>query len=68
MMLYNPLKEKITRTIKIPLYYTGLISSAVLKEKGLATKKYTLNRNYEIEYIFTIAPEGYTWVEVEGGG
>lgn len=68
MMLYNPLKEKITRTIRIPLYYTGLTSSAVLKEKGLAPKKYTLNRNYEIEYTCTIAAEGYTWVEIEAGG
>ena len=24
LMLYNPLKEKITRTVKLPLYYTGL--------------------------------------------
>jgi hypothetical protein len=67
MMVYNPLKEKITRTIKIPLYYTGLNSSAMVKEKDQAPKKYSLNRNYEIEYTCTLEPESYTWVQIEGG-
>lgn len=67
MMVYNPLKEKITRTIKIPLYYTGLTSSAMLKEKDKAPKKYSLNRNYEIEYTCTLAPESYTWVQIDSG-
>lgn len=65
LMLYNPLKEKMTRTIKVPLYYTGLTSVAKLKEKGKTAKSYTLNRNYEIEYTCTLAPESYTWVVIE---
>ncbi|RQO74785.1 alpha-galactosidase [Pedobacter sp. KBW06] len=65
LMLYNPLKEKITRTIKVPLYYTGLTSVAKLMEKGKAAKSYTLNRNYEIEYTCTLEPESYTWVLIE---
>jgi hypothetical protein len=65
LMLYNPLKEKITRTIKVPLYYTGLTSVAKLMEKGKTAKSYTLNRNYEIEYTCTLEPESYTWVLIE---
>ncbi|MBS1936107.1 MAG: alpha-galactosidase, partial [Bacteroidetes bacterium] len=61
IMLYNPLKEKISRTIKIPLYYTGLTTTALISEKGGVAKKYSLNRNYEIELSFSIAPESYTW-------
>ena len=34
MMLYNPTKEKIIRTVKIPLYYTGLTNIAQVREKG----------------------------------
>jgi hypothetical protein len=34
VMLYNPLKQKITRTIKVPLYYTGLTQSATFLEQG----------------------------------
>ena len=65
LMLYNPLKEKITRTIKVPLYYTGLATTAGVREKDGTAKKYILNRNYEIELSFTIAPESYTWFVIE---
>lgn len=65
MMLYNPTKEKMTRTIKVPLYYTGLTDASILKEKGISPKTYKLNRNYEIELTFTIEPEDYTWFVVE---
>ncbi len=65
IMLFNPLKESITRTIKLPLYYTGLTQTAKLREKENAAKNYTLNRNYEIELTFTIPAEGYTWFNVE---
>jgi len=65
MMLYNPTKEKLTRTIKVPLYYTGLTTTATFKEKDGTPKKYSLNRNYEVELTFSIEPEGYTWFVVE---
>ena len=64
-MLYNPLKEKIDRTILIPLYYSGLTNTALVKEKEGGFKKYTLNRNYEIELKFSIGPESYTWFIIE---
>lgn len=64
-MLYNPIKEKLTRTILVPLYYTGLTTTALVKEKENGFIKYTLNRNYEIELNFSIEPEGYTWFVIE---
>lgn len=65
VMLYNPTKEKITRTIQLPLYYTGLTESAMIKEKEGVSKKYKLNRNYEVELSFTIGPDTFTWFTVE---
>ena len=65
LMLYNPLKEKITRTIMVPLYYTGLTNMAQLKEKEGAARSYKLNRNYEIQLTFSIEPESYTWFVIE---
>jgi hypothetical protein len=65
IILFNPLKESITRTIKLPLYYTGLTHTAKLREKENTAKNYTLNRSYEIELTFTIPAESYTWFEVE---
>ena len=65
LMLYNPLKEKITRTIKLPLYYSGITGTALIREQEAAAKSYKLNRGYEVELTFTIAAESYTWFVVE---
>ena len=64
LMLYNPTKEIITRTIKIPLYYTGLTQTATVTSNG-SSKKYALNRNYEISFTFTLGPETYSWYLIE---
>lgn len=64
-MLYNPLKERITRTIRLPLYYTGLTTVAIVQERAGSAKKYTLNRDYTIDLTVTIEPENYTWIIVK---
>ena len=65
LMVYNPLKEKITRNIKVPLYYTGLSTSARVQEKEGVSKNYKLNRDYSIDLLVTLEPGGYTWFLVE---
>lgn len=65
IMLYNPLHEKITRTIQLPLYYTGLTSIANIRTQTGIAKKYTLNRNYEVTFTFTIDADSYAWFVVE---
>jgi hypothetical protein len=65
VMLYNPLKESITRTIKLPLYYTGLTGKVTIAERGLHSVVKTLNRNYEVFLNFTVVPESYTWFTIE---
>ncbi len=65
VMLYNPTKNKITRSIKLPLYYTGLTQTAIVKDKSGRSAKYTLDRNYAISLNFTIEPDTYTWFVVE---
>jgi len=65
LMLYNPLKVSITRTIKVPLYYTGLTKIAIVREKEGIAKKYPINRGYQIKLTFTIEPESYTWFAIE---
>ncbi|KFC60161.1 alpha-galactosidase [Flavobacterium gilvum] len=65
IMLYNPTKEKMTKTIKVPLYYSGLTENAKIREKEAVAKNYKINRNYEVNLTFTIEPESYTWYVVE---
>lgn len=61
IMLYNPTKEKMTRTIRLPLYYTGLRKTAMISEREGNPKSYTLNRDYSVDFTFTLEPESYSW-------
>jgi hypothetical protein len=65
VLLYNPTKEKINRTINVSLYYSGLTKEAIVKEKDINPKTYQLSRNYEIELNFSIEAESYTWFVIE---
>jgi len=65
VMLYNPTKENITRTIKLPVYYTGQHNTLKIRVKEGVAKSYNVNRNYEIEYKVEIPAEGYTWLVLE---
>lgn len=65
LMLYNPLKMPIKRSIQVPLYYTGLEQTALFKEKGGKAQKLKLNRNFEATLEVEIPAEGYTWFVIE---
>jgi hypothetical protein len=65
VMLFNPTREKITRKIKLPLYYTGLKNSAVVRIENNKPVTYRLNRPFEIEPIFTIDAGSYIWLTIE---
>ena len=65
MMLFNPTNETITRTIQLPLYYTGLKDKATIAAKGNTSKMYTMNRAYETSFSFTLAPGAYEWFTIE---
>lgn len=65
MMLYNPLKEPITRTITVPMYYTDLTNSVTIKDKNGVAKKVVLNKKDELIFTFTLAAESYSWWTME---
>ncbi len=65
VLLYNPLKTKINRTISLPLYYTGLSTSATITDSNGNAKKYTLSRDYSVPFTFTLLPESYSWFVIE---
>lgn len=59
MMLYNPLQEPVTRTLKVPVYYTGLTNKVRVEGEDGKTKTYSVNRDYEINITVTIPANGY---------
>jgi hypothetical protein len=64
-MLYNPLDQPITRTISLPLYYTGLNTTVTISEREGEAKTYALDRAYTVQYQVTIPAKGYTWLVIK---
>ncbi len=65
VMLFNPTNQPITRTIELPLYYTGKTKQAVvIDSKGLTTR-YQLSRDYSIPFTFSLPANGYSWFLIE---
>jgi len=65
VMVFNPTDKVMERTIKLPLYYTGLTKTALVREKENNSKTYTLTRDYHINVDLRIQANSYTWLVVE---
>ena len=64
-MFFNPTDEVITRTIQLPLYYSGLTDKAMIREQEGKAVSYKLNRDYTVELTVKIPAKGYTWYVIE---
>ncbi len=62
VMLYNPLKSDMTRTIKLPVYYTGCHNQLSVQEQEEKPKNYKVDRDYQITVTVTIPANSYTWL------
>jgi hypothetical protein len=65
LMVYNPLSTEVAKTLAIPLYYTGKTTTAQLSERDGASKRYKLDRAYNIDLPVRISPHGVDWFVVE---
>ena len=54
-----------TRTLRIPLYYTGKTAKASVSERDGPAKTYKLDRLYSIALPVTVPARGVTWFVVE---
>lgn len=64
-MLFNPTDTDITRTVTLPLYYTGLQRKARIREQEGKSRTYTLAPDGSVTMQVTIPARGYTWYVVE---
>ena len=64
-LFYNPTNEEIKRKMDLPLYYTGLTETAVIREKEGESGNFKLDRRYNVELQVTIPANGYTWYVIE---
>jgi len=61
----NPLDTPITRTVRLPLYYTGLTTTASVRINGGAARKTPIRRDYSAEVTVAIPAGGMTWLLIE---
>ena len=66
LMIYNPKEVEVTRTLRIPLYYTGLTETALVSKEDEATVgTYRLDRQYTIDLPITVPAGGCTWYVIK---
>jgi hypothetical protein len=61
LVVYNPLDRDITRTLRVPLYYTGLRDSATIESATHDAFDLPLDRRYRIELEVTVPAGGMSW-------
>jgi hypothetical protein len=61
VMLYNPLRKKIVRTLRIPVYYTGLTERVSLKDMSGRASVLKVTRDYHVLLPVEIPPRGYAY-------
>jgi len=61
LQVFNPLNHELEREIRIPLYYTGLTTKAILAEKDGRPVKYRIDRDYSIKVRVRIPAASSTW-------
>ena len=64
-MVYNPLDRAVNKQLKLPLYYTGLTKTASIRQQQGESRKYELDRQYNVEIPVDMAPGSITWFVVE---
>lgn len=65
VMLYNPTNEVITRTVTLPLYYTGLKKKVSIREMEGKSKAFILDVAGKVTVNIKIPANGNTWMVVE---
>ena len=58
-LLYNPTGVEMERTISLPLYYTGLTTTALIQVGEEQAKEHELSRDYSAEIQVSIPAQGY---------
>ena len=64
-MLFNPTNKPITRTITLPLYYTGLTSKATITIEGIKSFIIKLDAKSQGDVKITIPANGFVWLTVK---
>lgn len=65
LVVFNPLKNPVSRKLPVNLYYTGLTDIAMATNAAGKKQSLTLNRRYTAEVQITVPAEGMSWYVIE---
>ena len=64
-MVCNPTPRDIKKKLKLPLYYTGLTTTAMIRREQGGSKRFNLDRNDNVMVPINIRANSYTWFVIE---
>ena len=64
-LFFNPTDRDMTRTVSLPLYYTGLRGRVRIRREEDKARTYELDGRGRASLTLTIPARGYTWYVVE---
>ncbi len=64
-LFFNPTSKPMTRTVRLPLYYTGLTQTAHIRRGENPPRLLHLDRNYFVTLPIRIPAGGFQWYVIE---
>lgn len=64
-MVHNPLDRHVRRTLRLPLYYTGITKVAWVRERDGEAASHWLSRDHAIDVNLSMEPHSVTWFVIE---
>jgi hypothetical protein len=65
LLVYNPLDRTVNKTIRVPLYFTGIKDKATVQVENQKPMVYDLDREYNIQLEIIVEKNHYTWVTIK---
>ncbi len=64
-VVHNPLACDVEKELTLPLYYTGLTKKAKIAERDGKSRRYELDRGYNVTIPLRMSPNSTTWFVIE---
>ncbi len=64
-LFFNPTDAAIEKTMRLPLYYTGLSDKVRIREGESGSREYRLDRGFGVDLTVRVPAHGFAWYVIE---
>ena len=61
LMVFNPTTTRIEKVVTVPLYYTGIVKTAMVSQQGEGWRREQLSRDYRVRLEVNLGPQTLTY-------